>query len=73
MGLDLLSFGVQLAFASRLVGQGLHRRDKAFVQHLWDGGMVGWWEVGGMLSPLATHQIAPTAFDQKVGGHLVDN
>jgi len=39
MGLDLLSFGVQLAFA--LVGQGLHRRDKAFVQHLWDGGMVG--------------------------------
>ena len=36
-------------------------------------GMVGWWEVGGMLSPLARHQIAPTAFDQKVGGHLVDN
>lgn len=42
MGLDLLSFGVQLAFASRLVGQGLHRRDKAFVQYLWDGGR--WWE-----------------------------
>lgn len=37
MGQDLLSSGVQLGIAFRLVGQDLHRRDEAFVQYSWEG------------------------------------